>query len=182
MSSVSLQIDVSPRRNRLTTFFRYPLALPIALVNYVYAIVAYIAVIGAWFAIVITGRFPAGLYRFVAGYVRFLMRADAYLMLAVDAYPPFNGDERADYPVHVLIGERKEHYSRLKTFFRGIYVMPAYLVTFVLIFPLLIVVAASWVAIVITARQPRVLSTFTAFVLGWVLKLTALLLLVSEDY
>ena len=43
MSSVSLQIDVLPRHNRLTTFFRYPMVFPIALVNYVYAIAAYVA-------------------------------------------------------------------------------------------------------------------------------------------
>ena len=61
MSSVSLQIDVSPRRNRLTAVFRSPLSLPLVLVNYVHGIIAYIAVIGAWFAIVITGRFPSGL-------------------------------------------------------------------------------------------------------------------------
>jgi len=179
---VSLQIDVLPRHNRLTTFFRYPMALPIALVNYGYGIIAYFAMVGAWFAIVFTGRFPVGLYGFITGYVRFLLRADAYMMLAVDVYPPFNGDETPDYPVHVMIGERKEHYSRLKTFFRGIYVMPAYVVMFVLMFPLLVAVLFSWFTIMFTARQPAAFSRFTAFVLGWMLKLTALLLLLSEDY
>jgi len=76
-------------------------------------------VVGAWFAIVITGQFPSGLYGFIGGYVRFLLRADAYMTLAVDAYPPFNGTDKPDYPVHVIIGERKQHYSRLKTFFRA---------------------------------------------------------------
>jgi hypothetical protein len=182
VSSVSLQIDVSPRRNRLTAFFRSPLSLPLVLANYVYGIIAYIAVVGAWFAIVITGRFPAGLYGFIGGYVRFLLRADAYMMLAVDAYPPINGAENPDYPVHVLIGERKERYSRLKTFFRGIYVIPAYLVLFALMVPLLVVVLLSWFAIVITGRQPQAFSRYTNFTLRWMLTYAALAMLVAEDY
>jgi hypothetical protein len=67
------------------------------------AIVAYVAVVIAWFAIVITGRYPAGLYGVAAGYLRFSTRAVAYMMLAVDAYPPFSVDEAVDYPVRVHI-------------------------------------------------------------------------------
>ncbi len=180
MSTVSLTIAAPLKHNRLTTFFRYLLAIPLLIVNYVYAIIAYIAVVIAWFAIVITGRYPAGLYGVAAGYLRFSMRAVAYLMLAVDVYPPFSGDQALGYPVAVQIPERKERYSRPKTLFRVIYIIPAYLVVVVLGILLYGAVVISWFAILITARDP--FTNYKKFAIGWVLKFAALYLLVTEDY
>jgi hypothetical protein len=180
VSTVSLTIAAPLKHNRLTTFFRYLLAIPLLIVNYVYAIIAYIAVVIAWFAIVITGRYPAGLYGVAAGYLRFSTRAVAYMMLAVDAYPPFSGDEALDYPVRVQIPERKERYSRLKTLFRVIYIIPAYLTVLVVGILLYCAVVISWFAILITARDP--FTNYKKFAIGWVLKFAALYLLVTEDY
>ena len=95
MSTLSLPIAAPLKHNRLTTFFRYFLAIPLLIVNYVYAIIAYIAVVIAWFAIVITGRYPAGLYGIAAGYLRFSTCVVAYMMLAVDAYPPSAATRRS---------------------------------------------------------------------------------------
>jgi hypothetical protein len=81
VSTVSQTIAAPLKHSRLTTFFRYILFIPLAIVNWLYAIAAYIAVIIAWFAIVFTARYPAALYDFVAGYLRFSARALAYLML-----------------------------------------------------------------------------------------------------
>ena len=180
MSTVSLTINAPLKHSRLTTFFRYLLAIPLLIVNYLYAIVAYVAVVIAWFAIVITGRYPAGLYGVAAGYLRFSTRAVAYMMLAVDAYPPFSGDEAPDYPVRVHIPARKERYSRLKTLFRIIYIIPAYVIVVVVGILLYGAVVISWFAILITARDP--FTNYKKFAIGWVLKFAALYLLVSEDY
>jgi hypothetical protein len=180
VSTLGLTIDSPLKHSRLTAFFRYILFIPLALVNYLYAIAAYVVAFIAWFAIVFTGRYPAGLYRFAAGYLRFFTRAVAYLMLAVDVYPPFSGDETAEYPVHVNIPERLERYSRLKTFFRLIYIIPAYVVVVVLGIGLYIAVVISWFAILITARDP--FASYKQFAIGWVLKFAALYLLVVEDY
>ena len=180
MSTLSLAIDAPPTHSRLTTFFRYILAIPLLIINYLYAIGAYFVAVIAWFAIVFTGRYPAGLYNFAAGYLRFSTRAVSYLMLAVDAYPPFNGDEALDYPVHVTIPERLERYSRLKTFFRMIYIIPAYVVVVVLGIALYVLVVLSWFSILITARDP--FAAYKQFALGWVLKFAALYLLVVENY
>ena len=69
---VTFEADYVERRNRLTTFFRLILAIPLAIVLYVYGILACFAIMIAWFAIVITGRYPKGLYDFVAGFTRFV--------------------------------------------------------------------------------------------------------------
>jgi hypothetical protein len=180
LSTLSLTIDAPPTHSRLTTFFRYLLAIPLMIVNYLYAIGAYVATFIAWFAIVFTGRYPAGLYGFTAGYLRFSTRVVSYLMLAVDVYPPFNGEEAPDYPAHVEIPERLEHYSRLKTLFRIIYIIPAYVVVVVLGIVLYVAVVLSWFSIVITARDP--FAAYKQFALRWVLKFAALYLLVVENY
>jgi Domain of unknown function (DUF4389) len=129
-------------------------------------------VVIAWFAIVISGRCPAGLYGVAAGYLRFSTRAVAYMMLAVDAYPPFSSDEAVDYPVRVHIPARKERYSRLKTLFRIVYIIPAYLIVVVVGIVLYGAVVISWFAILITARDP--FTNYKKFAIAWVLKFAAL--------
>ena len=94
MSTLSLTIAAPLKHNRLTTFFRHLLAIPLLIVNHL-DVIAYIAVVIAWFAIVITGRYPAGLYGIAAGYLRFSTCVVAYMMLAVDAYPPSAATRRS---------------------------------------------------------------------------------------
>jgi len=180
VSTLSLTIDAPLKHNRLTTFFRYILFIPIAIVNYLYAIGAYVVALCAWFAIVFTGRYPEGLYRFACGYLRFSSRALSYLMLAEDVYPPFNGAEAPGFPVQVQIPERLERYSRLKTFFRCIYIIPAYVVVVVVGIGLYVCVVISWFTIIFTARDP--FAAYKQFALNWVLRFAALFLLVVETY
>jgi Domain of unknown function (DUF4389) len=84
--SVQGQID---GRNRLTCFFRYIMAIPhliiLGALNYVIGVVAFIA----WLIAVFTGEVPDGLHNFIAGYLRWYTRAEAYILLLTDEYPPF---------------------------------------------------------------------------------------------
>ena len=43
----------------------------------------------AWLAILWTGRYPTALYAIAAGALQWLLRVEAYLLLLVDEYPPF---------------------------------------------------------------------------------------------
>jgi len=72
---VTFEADYVERRSRLTAFFRLILAIPVAIVLYVYGLIAFVAIVIAWFAIVITGHYPKGLYDFVAGFTRCLARS-----------------------------------------------------------------------------------------------------------
>jgi hypothetical protein len=175
-------IDFPQRHSRLTTLFRLILAIPLMIFGYVYEIVAFLATIIAWFSLVITARYPAGLYRFVAGYARFYTRFAAYLLLAVDTYPPFSGGEYLEYPVQVTIPVRKQKYSRLKALFRIIYIIPAYIVVLVLGIVLELLVFLAWFIIVISGRLPRFIENYMRFAFGWVLKFLALYLLLIENY
>jgi hypothetical protein len=80
-------------RNRLTTAFRFILAIPhwivLAALGYAVGIVALIAA----FAVLFTGRWPTGLRDFVVRYERWYVRVGGYSMLLTDEYPPFSLDD-----------------------------------------------------------------------------------------
>ena len=125
---VTFEADYVEGRSRLTAFFRLLLAIPLAIVLYVYAIVACVAVVIAWFAIVITGHFPKGLYDFLAGFTRFQVRFTAYAALLCDPYPSFSGSDDPGYPVRLQFAGPLEHYTRWKTLLRMIIAIPVGLI------------------------------------------------------
>jgi hypothetical protein len=180
--ATALAIEFPSQHNRLTTFFRFILAIPLFVFIWVYEIAAFVALIIAWFALVSTGRYPDGLYRFVSGFLRYYIRVVAYVLLAVDVYPPFGGGEYADYPVHVTIPERKPHYSRLKALLRFFYLIPMLILVYGLMIVLYVLVIVAWVAIVVSGRLPEFIATYAQFALGWLLKFQALALLLTENY
>ncbi|WP_320670056.1 DUF4389 domain-containing protein [Patulibacter defluvii] len=157
----------APERSRLTTFFRALLVIPHAIALFVYGIAAYVAVVIAWFAILFTGRYPSGLYDFVAGLHRWAARVGGYLYLLTDEYPPFDGDEHAEYPVRLVLGPPKEQYSRLLTFFRAILYIPVAIIGYFLGALAGLVCVASWFVILVTGRQPQGLQDAIAFGLGY---------------
>jgi hypothetical protein len=94
---VDLQIQTPEQHNRLTSFFRFILVIPHAVVLFFLGIAALVVTIIAWFAILFTGQYPAGMYDFVVGVARWSARVAAYEFLLVDEYPPFSlsGEEGA---------------------------------------------------------------------------------------
>jgi hypothetical protein len=87
-----LNVAVTPdaTHNRLTSFFRWFMAIPHFIVLFFLMIGQAFVSIVAWFAILFTGEYPAGMYRFSVGVSRWLARVEAYTYLFVDQYPPFS--------------------------------------------------------------------------------------------
>jgi hypothetical protein len=178
---VTFAADYVERRNRLTTFFRLILAIPLVIWLYIYGILAGLAVVIAWFAIVITGKFPRGLYSFVAGFTRFATRAFAYTYLLSDPYPPFGGGDDPAYPVRMQF-ERLDHYSRLKTFFRGILAIPIMILRYVFGILLEIGAVAAWFVILVTGKMPRGLYDLMVLANSYTARSDAYLYLLTETY
>jgi len=156
MYPVSYAADYAAEgRNRLTTFFRYIVAIPWQIVMALYGFVASFAIVIAWFALLFTGRFPEGLYNFVGGYVRMSARVNAFSYLLTDEYPPFNGADDPAYPVRTGIPEPLDKYSRLKVLFRYIIGIPVMLLGFVHAIILMVVTLIAWFAILFTGRHPE---------------------------
>lgn len=192
-------------RNRLTVAFRFILAIPhLLLVGGPIAVamtwsrtseggvdhswgagggalgaVAVVCALIAWFAIVFTGTAPEGLQRLTALYLRWRVRANAYVALLCDEYPPF-GD--ANYPAAVelpaLVGPR----DRLTVAFRPILVIPHLLAIWAIGFAWGITTIVAWFAILLTGRYPEALHGFGVGALRWTTRVEAYLLLLTDEY
>jgi hypothetical protein len=179
---VTFEVDYVERRSRLTAFFRLILVIPLAIVLYVFGILAYIAIVIAWFAIVITGRYPKALYDFVAGFTRMLARVTAYAALLCDPYPPFSGAPDGAYPVRMEFAGPLESYSRLRTFFRVLLAIPIAIMRYVMNILLEIGAFAAWVVIVITGKLPRGLFDVMVLANSYMARSDAYLFLLTETY
>jgi hypothetical protein len=170
------------KRDRLSIFFRWILAIPHYIWSFFYGIAAFFAVFIAWFAIVITGRWPRGLYDFAAGFLRYYGRLTAYVSLVVDTYPPFDGGEHPEYPVQIILAPPKEHYSRLKALFRLILAIPIFVMQYIFSLWLFAVSVAIWFVGVFAGRTTAGLMEATRMPMAYYVRSSAYLNLITEDW
>jgi hypothetical protein len=93
-----VRLRVAPPKesySRLKTFFRIILAIPVAIIAYAMEIVATVGAFLAWFAIVILGRQPKGLQDMTSLGVSYWQRANTYIYLLTEDWPPFTDDSGA---------------------------------------------------------------------------------------
>lgn len=191
-------------RNRLTTFFRFFLAIPHILIvggptalamtggfsgggeshmswgsGGLLSAVLFLTSIIAWFAILFTGRFPNDLWRLAAFYMRWRVRAVAYLMLLRDEYPPF-GD--GPYPTDVVLPKPEGDRDRLTVAFRVILVIPHIIAICLLSVVWAFTTTIAWLMILFTGRYPETLYGFALGMLAWTMRVEAYLLLLRDEY
>lgn len=182
MYPVAYEADHVERHSRLTTFFRGLLTIPWLLVGVIWGLAAMVCTIGAWFAIVFTGRYPAGLYALNAKAHRYVARVNGFHALMTDEWPPFDGDEHPEYPVRLVIPAPLEQYSRAKTAFRIILMIPVMIMAYLFNLLLGIVVIVSWVVIVITGKQPTGLFDMQKMSLAYVARAGVYYGLLTEQF
>jgi hypothetical protein len=85
---VDIPVPLEPR-DRLGVAFRPILAIPHLIAVWALGLAWAVTIVIAWFAILFTGSYPRALYEFGLGVLRWTTRVEAYLLLLVDAYPPF---------------------------------------------------------------------------------------------
>ena len=192
-------------RNRLTTAFRFFLAIPhIVLVGGPVAaigsmgwstnegwnvqwgsgtgalgIVAGLVAVIAWFAVVFTGRHPEGLWNLAAFYLRWRVRALAYLALLRDEYPPFG---EGAYPAELSISPPETPRNRATVFFRFFLALPHLFVLCLLSMAWAFTTAIAWLVILFTGRFPETLYGFGIGVLAWDTRVEAYMLLLRDEY
>jgi hypothetical protein len=183
MYPISYEADAALEgRNRLTSFFRYIVAIPWAIVAAIYGFVAEIAAVIAWFAIVFTGRYPEGIYNFNAGFLRMSSRFNAFQYLLTDEFPPFGGEDALDYPVRIGVPAPLGAYDRLKTGLRLIFGIPVYLLAIVQAIILSVCTIIAWFAIVFTGRLPEGLFNPMRSALAYLTRAAGYFLLITEDW
>jgi Domain of unknown function (DUF4389) len=169
-------------RNRLTTFFRYIVAIPWLIVASIYGFVAEIAAVIAWFAIVFTGKYPQGIYDFNAGYLRMISRVNGFQYLLTDGWPPFGGEDASDYPIRVGVPPALDQYSRLKTGLRLLYGIPVYLLAIVQAVILGVCAIIAWFVILFTGKLPDGLFNPMRSASAYLTRAAGYFLLITEDW
>jgi hypothetical protein len=117
-------------RLRITVFFRALLAIPHFIWLLLWSIVVLFAVIANWLATLLLGRSPGVLHRFLAAYVKYVTQFYAYLHLAAEHYPPFDGQD--GYAVDLMIAPPARQ-RRWTVLLRGVLLLPAALLVSVLV-------------------------------------------------
>ncbi len=169
-------------RNRLTTFFRMIMVIPLMIVGFFYAIGAYVAAFVSWFALLFTGSYPEGMYNFNAGVIRFTARVNGYYNLLTDEYPPFGLDPEPGYPVRVLVEPPLPEYSRVKVLFRFILLIPVLILAGVMGMISGVVSLIAWFAILFTGGLPDGLYRPLRAALSYQAKAAAYYLLLTEEW
>jgi hypothetical protein len=191
-------------RNRLTTAFRFFLAIPhlilvggpvaiMGSMNWgmeggwswgsgsggIFSIVICLASVIAWFAILFTGRHPDGLWKLASFYLRWRVHAIAYMTLLRDEYPPF-GD--GAYPVELGLSVPAGPRDRLTVAVRFFLALPHLFVLWLLSLAWAFTTAIAWIVILITGRYPETLYGFAIGVLAWSVRVEAYMLLLVDEY
>jgi hypothetical protein len=168
------------RRSRLTVLFRLPLTFPHLVWLTLWGVAALAAAVINWLATLIRGTPPRALHRFLAAYLRYQAHVTAFLYLIGNPFPGFTGAE-GHYPVdlHVSGPERQNRWTVL---FRGVLVIPAFLILSVYNSLLLLIGVLGWLAALVTGSMPLGLRNAGALVIGYVAQTNAYLLIVTGAY
>ena len=87
---VTVGVTYPEKLSRLTTFFRFIMVIPQAIVVSFIGIAASVVLFISWWAILFMGRYPRWAFDFNSGYLRWATRVDGYAYFMTDKYPPFN--------------------------------------------------------------------------------------------
>jgi len=123
---VRVHVTDDLHRSRLTVFFRLLLAIPHFIWVFLWTVIAGVAAVVNWIATLILGRSPELLHRFLAAYIAYQIQLRAYLALAANPYPAFDGSP--GYPVDVDIPPPQPQ-SRWTVVVRLLLALPALILT-----------------------------------------------------
>ncbi len=168
------------RRSRVTVFFRLPLLIPHLVWLGLWGALAWLALILQWFVTLFAGRPAAALHRFLSAYVRYAFHVYAFGSLAANPFPGFTG-RAGGYPLDLVLPVPGRQ-NRWKTLFRGILVVPAFLITAGLWGVLIVAAFLTWFTALFTARAPEGLRNVSAWALRYSGQTNAYLYLLTDVY
>jgi Domain of unknown function (DUF4389) len=195
---VRLLVDDDLQRSRGTVFFRAIFALPFLIWLAVWAVGATFIAFFHWLIALFDGKPSSDLHDFLARFIRFATHTYAYLNLAAEPLPKFDG--RPGYPIDLEFDPPRPQ-NRWSIAFRLILALPALFLAGVLVgsgsffldvsrsssgtTPFTLVGLAAlfaWFYAMFRCRVPRGLRDLIAFALSYAAQTWAYLLLVSDRY
>jgi len=154
---IRLSVADDLKRWRLTVALRWFLALPHLFVLGVWQYLLIPVGVVNWVIALVKGRPATGLSAWAARYVRLQTHVYAYVYLVSDRYPPFRG-WAGTYPVDLAI-DPPGRQDRWKTLLRIVLVLPAWVLTTVLQYVLIVVAFLGAIYALFMGRYPKVSAT-----------------------
>jgi hypothetical protein len=195
---VRLVVDDDLQRSRGTVFFRAIFALPFLIWLAVWAVGAFFIAFFHWLIALFDGKPSGDLHDFLSRFVRFATHTYAYLNLAAEPLPKFDG--RPGYPMDLEFDPPRPQ-SRWSIGFRLVLALPALFLAGLLVgsgsfffdisrsssgtTPFTVVGLAAlfgWFYAMFRCRMPRGLRDLVAFALSYGAQTWAYLLLLSHRY
>ncbi len=192
---VRFQVDYPQELDRVTTFFRLLLAVPIAIVLGTVAggvssqvddgTVARTAtaggllVAGPLLMIVFRQKYPRWWFNWNLELARFVSRVDAYLFLLTDRYP--STDEEQAVHLDVDYPDVKQDLNRWLPLIKWFLAIPHVVLLCFLWLATLVVVVIAWFAILISGKYPRPLFDFVEGVMRWTWRVVAYACILTTD-
>lgn len=195
---VRLVVNDDLQRSRGTVFFRLIFALPFLIWLGLWAIAAFFAAFVNWIATLFEGKSPTDIHDFLARFARFSTHTYAYLNLATETLPAFDG--KPGYAVDLEI-DPPARQNRWTVAFRLILAVPALAIATILVgsgssvfdnfrsstglsIASAIGTAAllGWFYAMFKTRMPRGLRDLIAYALSYGAQTWAYLLLLTDRY
>jgi hypothetical protein len=192
---VRFSIDYPARLDRLTTFFRLVLAIPILIVlgfligagigmgegdGWRYAFhFGGILVVPTLLMIVFRRKYPRWWFDWNLAFMRFSLRVWSYLFLLRDEYP--STDEEQAIHLDIAYPNAESELGRGMPLVKWLLALPHYVVLYFLLFAGILCTIFSWFAILFTGSYPRSVFDFVVGVMRWYLRVVAYAFLLTTD-
>lgn len=191
---LSFSIDYPDRKlNRLTTFFRVFVAIPIAIIlgllvgassgwgdggwSAQYGAVG-LVVLPTILMLLFRKKYPRWWFDWNLALTKFCTRVSVYVSLMTDVYP--STDEEQSVHLDIPYPDAQA-FSRGLPLVKWIMAIPHYIVLSFLYIAVSVVTIIAWFAILFTGRYPRDLFNFVVDVYRWCLRVSAYAFLLTTD-
>ena len=192
----TLSVDYPDRElNRLTSFFRLIVVIPIGVILYLVGGAVYrsgdesqwvvaisaggVLFLATMLMLVFKQKYPRWWFDWNVALTKFSARVGAYLALLRDEYPSTDEDQA----VHIEIPypDAKTGLNRWLPLVKWLLAIPHYIVLFFLVIAAFFVVIVAWFAILFTGRYPKGMFEFVVGVMRWSLRVSAYAALLTTD-
>jgi hypothetical protein len=192
----TLSVDYPDRElNRLTSFFRLIVVIPIGVILYLVSGAVYrsgdesqwvvaisaggVLFLATMLMLVFKQKYPRWWFDWNVALTKFSARVGAYLALLRDEYPSTDEDQA----VHIEIPypDAKTGLNRWLPLVKWLLAIPHYIVLFFLVIAAFFVVIVAWFAILFTGRYPKGMFEFVVGVMRWSLRVSAYAALLTTD-
>ena len=177
---MSLSIDYPDRKlNRLTTFFRLLMVIPIAIIFALLTNSSNYVILPTILMILFLKKYPRWWFDWNLALTRFSTRISAYIFLLRDEYP--STDEEQAVHIDIPYPNVKEELNRWLPLVKWILAIPHCIVLYFLFIGVLIAVVIAWFAILFTGHYTKSLFDYIVGVLRWSLRVYVYAFLLTTD-